>query len=421
MNRRHLLTSGFAFGAGLAIARPAMIMAQSPNPLAVHLDDLAAKGVFPGYAAAIWHDGETIAAHGGGQSIDGPPVTADSLFRIASITKLITTATAMTLVEEGKTGLDDPVDAILPELADMEVIADIAGPVDDVVPATRPITLRHLLTNTFGQGLIMRWPEDYPIQAAMAAAGINTGATFFHGDYDAYMAAVASVPLAAQPGEGFFYNNSFELAGVLIARLTGKSLSEAMAERILRPLGMTSTSFVVPATERSRITTLYMPDMQTGAPAPFEDPSLSLDATIPFESAAGGLASTASDLMRFGRMLLGGGQFEGTRVIEQASVDTMMTDQLTAALKASPHASGVLGSGLTWGLGGAVSLGGGELNLPAGVYGWNGGFGTSLFVDRANGLVGVLLTNQVIMSAVPAEPLIGFWKKTYEIAGVPQA
>ena len=421
MNRRNVLSSAIGLAATAALLPRAAWAQGAANALAAHLDALVDAKQFPGYAAALWHDGTVTDAHGGTLSIGGAPVTADSIFRIASITKLITTATAMTLVEEGKIGLDDPVNPMLPELADMKVIADIAGPVDNVVPVERPVTLRHLLTNTFGQGLIMRWPEDYPIQAAMAEARINTGATFFHGDYDEYMAAVASVPLAAQPGEGFFYNNSFEPAGVLIARLTGKSLGEALAERILRPLGMTSTGFIVPAAERNRVTTLYMPDMQTGAPAPFEDPSLALDETIPFESGAGGLSSTTDDLLRFGRMLLGGGELEGVRVLSQASIDEMMTDQLTAELKVSPHASGVLGTGLTWGLGGAVSLGGGELNLPKGVYGWNGGFGTSLFVDRANDLVGVLLTNQVIMSAVPAEPLIGFWKRAYEIAGVPQA
>jgi CubicO group peptidase (beta-lactamase class C family) len=218
----------------------------------------------------------------------------------------------------------------------------------------------------------------------------------------------------------FFYNNSFEPVGVLIAGLTGQSLGEAMSERIFAPLGMNSTMFRVPASERARVTTLYMPDMETGEVAPLVDSSLSLDETIRFESAAAGLASTAQDLQRFGRMLLGRGELEGTRVLSEASVAEMFTDQLTAEQRNSPHAAGVLGSGLTWGLGGSISLGNGEMNLPKGAYGWNGGYGTTLFVDPANDLVGVLLTNQVIMSATPAEPLIGFWKLVYETRGVEQ-
>lgn len=419
MNRRHILLS--AVGVTTSALLPNMAWAQrASDPLATHLDALVAAEQFLGYSAVVWHDGETTAAHGGAISIDGPAVTSDSLFRIASITKLITTATALTLVEDGLIELDNPVDAVLPELSGLKVLSDIAGPVDDVEDTVRPVTLRHLLTNTFGQGLIMQWPPSYPIQQAMSEAGIEAGTTFFHGSYDEYMAAVSRVPLAAQPGEGFFYNNGFELAGILIARLTGKSLSETMDERIFEPLGMSSTMFRVPTSERDRVTTLYMPDMQTGEVAPLADSSLSLDETIPLESAAGGLASTAQDLLLFGRMLLGRGELEGARVLSEASVVEMFTDQLTAEQRASPHAAGVLGGGLTWGLGGSVSLGGGEMNLPKGAFGWNGGYGTTLYVDPANNLVGVLLTNQVVMSATPAEPLIGFWKIAYEISGVAQ-
>ena len=419
MNRRHVLLS--AIGATASALLPHMASARrTSDPLAIHLDDLVAAGQFPGYSAAIWHQGNIVAAHGGAISISGPAVTSESLFRIASITKLITTATALTLVEDGLIKLDDPVDAVLPEFAGMKVLSDIAGPIDNVVDAVRPVTLRHLLTNTFGQGLIMQWPPSYPIQQAMTEAGIAAGATFFHGSYDGYMAAAAKVPLAAQPGEGFFYNNGFEPAGVLIARLTGKSLGEAMSERIFEPLGMTSTAFRVATSERDRVATLYMPDMQTGEIAPLADSSLSLAETIPFESAAAGLASTAQDLLRFGRMLLGRGQLEGTRVLSEASVAEMFTDQLTVEQRASPHAAGVLGGGLTWGLGGSISLGGGEMNLPVGAFGWNGGYGTTLYVDPTNNLVGVLLTNQIVMSATPAEPLIGFWKLAYQISGVEQ-
>lgn len=420
MNRRRVLSSAIGLAAATALLPYASRARSGPVALADRLDALVAAGKFPGYSAAIWHDGDVTAAHGGAISMDGPAVTSDALFRIASITKLITAATALTLVEDGLIELDDPVHPVLPELAGMKVLADIAGPVDNVVDAVRPVTLRHLLTNTFGQGLIMQWPPSHPIQQAMAEAGIEAGATFFHGSYDEYMAAVASVPLVAQPGEGFFYNNSFEPAGVLIARLTGMSLGEAMNERIFRPLGMSSTMFRAPASERDRVTTLYMPDMATGEVAPLVDSSLSLDETIPFESAAAGLASTAQDLLRFGRMLLGRGELEGTRVLSEASVAEMFTDQLTAEQRASPHAAGVLGGGLTWGLGGSISLGGGEMSLPKGAFGWNGGYGTTLYVDPANNLVGVLLTNQVVMSATPAEPLIGFWKLAYEISGVEQ-
>lgn len=419
MNRRHFLLS--LIGATTTGSLPYMVWAESTsNPLADHLNTLVAAKKFPGYSAAIWHDGDLTAAHGGAISMHGLPVTETSLFRIASITKPITAATAMTLVEEGLIGLDDPIDEVLPELADMKVLADIAGPLENVVDAVRPVTLRHLLTNTLGQGLIMKWPPSYPIQQAMTEAGIEAGATFFHGSYDQYMAAMSKVPLAAQPGEAFFYNNSFESVGVLIARLTGKNLGLAMDERIFRPLAMTSTMFRVPASKRDSVTTLYMPNMETGEVAPLVDSSLSLDDTIPFESAAAGLVSTAQDLLRFGRMLLGRGKLEGTRVLSEASLEEMFTDQLTAEQRVSPHAAGVLGGGLTWGLGGSISLGGGEMSLPKGAFGWNGGYGTTFYVDPTNDMVGALLTNQVVMSATPAEPLIGFWKLAYQMTGTRQ-
>ena len=118
MNRRHVLLS--AIGATASALLPHMASARrTSDPLAIHLDDLVAAGQFPGYSAAIWHQGNIVAAHGGAISISGPAVTSESLFRIASITKLITTATALTLVEDGLIKLDDPVDAVLPEFAGM--------------------------------------------------------------------------------------------------------------------------------------------------------------------------------------------------------------------------------------------------------------------------------------------------------------
>src|SRR4051794_5395105 len=182
---------------------------------------------------------------------DHAPLAGDGIFRIASLTKPVTAATVMTLVEEGLVRLDQPVDDVLPELANRRVLRAIDAELDDTVPAHRSITVEDLLTFCMGFGSVMAPPGTYPIQRAEADAGLQSiggppWPPVAH-DPDSWIRALGSLPLMYQPGERWCYNSSAQVLGVLIARVAGTDLGAVMHERIFEPLGMTDTGFFVPA------------------------------------------------------------------------------------------------------------------------------------------------------------------------------
>ena len=193
-----------------------------------------------------------------------PPVTRDSLFRIASMTKPVTGAATMALIEEGLIGLDEPVDRLLPELADRRVLRELDGPLDDTVPADRAITTRDLLTFTFGFGFVMEmfmphlsrsrsWsPSD---EARLSTIGPPDPA--IQPDPDTWIAGLGSLPLIAQPGERWMYNTGASVLGVLLARAAGQSFGDVLRTRIFEPLGMTQTAFW--ASETGRLAAAYRP------------------------------------------------------------------------------------------------------------------------------------------------------------------
>jgi len=193
------------------------------------------------------------------------PMRRDTIFRIASVTKQIAAAAAMTLIEECRLRLDDPVDGLLPELADRKVLTRIDAPLDDTVPAQRPITVRDLLTFLMGTGLVVAPPGQFPIQRALDEAGLSPGPAVTQVEPDEWMKRLGSLPLAHQPGEKWMYHTGSDALGVLMARATGLPLPELLAERIFGPLGMPDTGFHVPAATLHRLAAAYQPDPQTGA------------------------------------------------------------------------------------------------------------------------------------------------------------
>ncbi|HEU0115109.1 MAG TPA: serine hydrolase domain-containing protein, partial [Thermomicrobiales bacterium] len=208
------------------------------DALARHVE----RGDMPGIVGLVWRRGETHVETIGAQSFDGDtPMRRDTIFRIASVSKPIVAAAAMSLIEECRLRLDDPVDDLLPELANRRVLRTLASEVDDVVPANRAITVRDLLTFRLGYGAVMAFPPRYPIQRAMEQAGVAPGAALPKLSADELMAAYGSLPLVHQPGEQWLYNSGSDILGVLMARATGKSLGEVLHERILGPLGMNDT------------------------------------------------------------------------------------------------------------------------------------------------------------------------------------
>ena len=345
----------------------------------------------PGLVALVSRHDQVHVTTAGSLSIGGPPVQRDSLFRIASTTKPITGAAALALVAEGRLGLDDPVERWLPELAEPRVLRRIDGPLDDVVPAEGPITVRDLLTFTMGFGMIVDMfmaAEPWPIVAAAAErhlATLGPPAPDEQPDPDTWMAALGSLPLMAQPGERWMYNTSASVLGVLLARVAGTSFPELLRSRLFEPVGMSDTAFW--SADTARLATAYFgtadglqvwdpPDGQWSRPPAFGD-------------GGAGLVSTVDDLLAFARMLLGG----GGAVLAPDLVTQMTSDQLSAGQRAR-DTKGFL-EGRSWGFCQSVITAGPR----AGSFGWDGGLGTSWLVDPGRDLVVVVLTQRLFDSA----------------------
>lgn len=329
---------------------------------------------------------------------DDAPMTRDTLFRIASITKPIVAAATMALVERGRCALDDPVAPWLPELADPVVLRDPTGPLDDVVAAERPITIRHLLTGTNGLG----FPPDLsgPVVARLLDDLHQGPPEPGRGpDVEGWMGALATVPLLAQPGERFLYNTGMDVLGVLLGRLEHASLPEVLADTVLDPLGMADTTFWVGP---DRVGRLAAQHERAGDGFVVTDPPDGQWTAPPrFPSGAGGLVATADDWATFGRMLLAGGVGpDGTQVLAPGSIAEMTTSHV----EAEPDNPFLDGQG--WGYGGGVDLRGDEpWNVP-GRYGWVGGTGTAGHVIPSRGLVTVFLA-QVQMAGPTDASAIG--------------
>jgi len=342
------------------------------------------------------------------------PMLRDTIFRIASVTKPIVAAAAMILVEECALRLDEPVDPWLPELADRRVLRAIDGPLNDTVPANRPITLRDLLTFRLGIGAVMVFPPRYPIQQAMAEAGVAPGPILPAHAPDELMKRFGSLPLVHQPGERWLYNSGSDILAVLISRVTGTSLGEFLRERIFAPLGMNDTAFSVPASKLDRLPSSYWTNFETGEFEVFDGVDDSRWASPPaFESGAGGLVSTVDDLLVFGQMMLNGGKYEGERILSRLSVELMTTDHISSEQKAVSGFFPGFWDNHGWGFGVSVVTRRDDLAATPGRYGWDGGYGTSWYVDPKEEMVGILLTQRVWEATGAPEVHLDFWTSAY--------
>jgi CubicO group peptidase (beta-lactamase class C family) len=372
----------------------------------------------PGLVALVAREDEVHVEAIGDRTVGGAPVTRDTVFRVASMTKAVTAVATLMLVEECRLRLDDPVDELLPELANRRVLRRVDGPLDDTVPAHRPITVRDLLTFTMGTGLLMAPPDSYPIQQAMTVLDLGQGvpqpATM--PEPDEWLPRLGTLPLMYQPGERWLYNTGADVLGVLVARASGRPFERFLRERLFEPLGMGSTGFSVAPEQLSRFTSCYWTDPATGTRAVYDEAAGGQWAAPPaFPSGAAGLVSTVDDFLAFSRMLLDGGRFDGERILSRASVALLSSDRLTPEQKAlSDNLSPGFFNAHGWGFGVSVVTRQTELGHPVHQYGWNGGLGSSWAIDPVDRVIGVILTSRAFTSPAAPPVVQDFWTSAYQ-------
>jgi CubicO group peptidase (beta-lactamase class C family) len=346
---------------------------------------------------------------------EAAPMKRDTIFRIASLTKLVTAVAAMILVEDCKIRLDDSIEPWLPELANRRVLKSLSSQIDDTVPAKRAITLRDLLTYRMGFGSVMAMQGMYPIQKLIREYRIGGDGPPLPAQGPStleWLGKLESLPLIAQPGERWMYHVSGDVLGVLIGRLAGKSLGAFLRERIFEPLGMKDTAFGVPLEKIDRFTPCYRFNHQTNALDVFDGVANSAwRGEPPFEAGGGGLVSTIDDYFAFSQMMLNRGRHGREQILSPATVGLMTSDQLTPEQRAGSEL--FFGAFSSWGLGMAVDIGRSEIFHTPGRYGWTGGLGTSAYNDPAEGMIGILFTQRMMDSPEPPRVFTDFWNLAY--------
>ena len=313
----------------------------------------------------------------------GAPMRDDTIFRIYSMTKPIVGVALMTLYEEGKFALGDPVRRHIPELGGLEVLA--AG---ERVRAKPEMTVRDLMRHTAGLSYGGRRNEVDRMYRELDVLGGNR-------TVDDFVRKLAKIPLKRQPGSAWEYSVAVDVQGRLIEVLSGKDLATFLRERVFEPLGMRDTGFTVPPEKAGRFAQMYVrTEDRTGIePAPAARSAGYYDYESRWYSGGGGLVSTARDYLRFCQMLLNGGQLDGRRVLGRKTIELMTVDHVAGI----PRASSVLPSGYGFGLDFAVHVDRAEsgLNGSPGEYNWGGLAGTIFWVDPAEDMIGLYMVQML--------------------------
>ena len=363
------------------------------------LQGVVDSGVLSGAVTLLWRNGAIadVTVVGQADREAGRPMRRDTLFRIASMTKPVTSVAILMLMEEGKLKLDDPITKWAPEFANMRVLKDPEGPLDNTEPARRDITIDDLLTHRGGlaYGFTSVGPIAYAHQSALGDVLSNPL------DPDPWMAALGGLPLSYQPGDRFHYSHATDVLGFLVGRIEGKPFRDVLFEKIFNPLGMVDTDFYIPPAKRERSAVVYkLEDDMSLTPVPFRQHE-----TPPaFCGGGGGLVSTADDYLKFARMLLGRGEVDGVRLLKPETVNMMAANRLTDAQREITFMGLPFWGGQGFGLGLSVIT---DAEKQAwmgvgtnGAFGWPGAFGTWWRADPAENMIMIYL----VQNSMPLEP-----------------
>jgi CubicO group peptidase (beta-lactamase class C family) len=376
------------------------------------------RGEVPGIVTLVSRRGEVHTDAIGKQAVGGSdPMRRDTIFRISSMTKPITAAATMILVEECTLRLDEPVDRLLPELAGRKVLKRLDGPLDDTVPAHRPITVRDLLTFRMGFGQMMAPPDAYPILKAASEQQIGMGppSPSTMPAPDEWMHRLGTLPLMHQPGERWMYNTGSDVLGVLIARAVGRPLETFLHERLFEPLGMQDTGFSVPEAKLDRLATAYGTHPETRAIELYDEAAGGQWSRPPaFPSGAGGLVSTVDDYLAFCRMMLNTGKHGNQRILSRPSIELMTTDHITPEQKAVSEFIPGFWDNRGWGFGLSIMIRRDDLASTPGRFGWDGGCGTSAYTDPREEMVAILMTQRLMDSPSAPDLYSDFWTSVYQ-------
>ena len=363
------------------------------------------SGRFPCTQLVVYRRGKVVhsATQGFADIERKVPARDDTIFRVYSMTKPITSVAFMMLFEEGKVALDEPVHKYIPEWKDLGVFVGGNAPNFVTRPPTRPMQIVDLLRHTSGltYGLQQRSNVDAAYRE-QKVADIVPGKTL-----DTMIADLAKIPLEFSPGEAWNYSVSIDVLGYLIGRISGTPFQQFLKERIFEPLGMTDTDFHVPAEKAHRLAASYSATPQ-GKMKLYDDPARSTFLSPPtLFSGGGGLCSTASDYLTFARALLNGGELGGVRLLGPKTLKLMATNHLPGgvylpALSRSMFSEATL-DGVGFGLGFAVTMDPAKTLLPgsAGEFYWGGMASTAFWIDPAEELITVFMTQLIPSSSYP--------------------
>ena len=344
-------------------------------------------GRYSGYILLLARDGRIVdwRAHGWQEVAGRIPLQKDSIVRIYSMSKIVTSVAVLMLMEEGKLKLADPVEKFLPALKNRQVLTGGTADAPLLATAARPVTIRDLLTHTSGYYYDAEWSAGSPVAIEL----FKRAKVWESANLDEFVNRVALLPLAEQPGTRFRYGISVDLLGAIVEKVSGLRLDQFFSQRIFSPLGLRDTGFWVPADKRSRLALVHQrgPDGKLAVVPP--DPGTPPGPDRGLLSGGGGLYSTAGDYVRFAQMLLNGGQLDGVRLLGPKTVELMTRNHIAHLADPHPFNRAEMGFGL--GVRMVTDLGRSPLLGSAGMFGWDGAATSLVWMDPQEHLVALVL------------------------------